>query len=84
MDENMVVADTQTAVFKHLNRRVPVADVPSNAGGMGGVPATDVGDGLLGGMDLDEATILEGESVAVGQQSRFQQVEKERLALVIG
>ncbi len=84
VDKDMVVADTQTAVFEHLNRRVPVADMPSNSGGMGGIFAMDIGDGLLGGMDLDEAAILQDESVAVGQQSCFYQVEEERLALVIG
>ena len=74
--DHRIAADAQ-APFRQLGRQVAIAEVPGDAGQRGGIGGADFGERLRRGDDLDDAAVLELQSVAGAQHHRFRQVEQE-------
>jgi hypothetical protein len=80
--DDVVVGDPQTPLDEHLDREVTVAEVPGEARQMAWVVGGNVEHVLVGGVDHEPASRLEGEPVALGQRRRLREIQKHRLALV--
>ena len=76
LGQNMVVLDINR-IGRDLGRGVPVADVPGDAHQAQRVLGADFQQVLGGGLDLDEAAILELDGIAVAQCGRLVQVEQD-------
>ena len=75
----MIGADTQ-ALAHHLNRQVPVAEMPGKAKQMLGVFSPDFEKRLGCTDNLHEAAILKLERITRAQGYRFGQIEQETKA----
>jgi phosphoglycolate phosphatase len=71
------VSANAQAVAEKLGRQVPVAEVPGDAQQFGGCGRGDLGQRLRGGVDGDDAAILENQSVAVLQRHGLSEIEQE-------
>ena len=67
-----------------FGRQVAIAEVPGDARQRGGVGGADFGERLRRGDDLDDAAVLELQSVAGAQHHRFRQIEQEAEAAHAG
>ena len=76
VDDHVIRTDTQ-AVAHDLCRQMAVAEMPGHAHQFGLVRAGDLGEAFSGGLDGDDAPILELQAFTMHQQPRFGQVEEE-------
>ena len=75
-----MVAQDQDAVRLDRGGKMAVADVPGEFGKVDGVAGADVVELLLGRHDLDRASVVEHQPVAVRQRDRLGQIDQELVA----
>jgi hypothetical protein len=80
-NDDVILADPQSPV-QDLDRQMPVAEMPSQTRQGGGAVRLDVADLLVRGRHLDDAAVVEDQSVAGPQDPRFGQVQQEVDAVV--
>ena len=74
--DDMIAPDAQ-ALGQQFGRQMAVAEMPGDAHQRGQVGAADLGERLGRGDNLDDAAILQRETVAGAQHHRFGQIEQE-------
>src|SRR5204863_8635447 len=79
-----VIGANSEAFTCYLQRQVPIAEVPSDAQQICRLSRFDFKDRLGGGADVQIATAVEFEAVAVHQVMRSEQVEEIGLARIGG
>ena len=84
IDKDGIVQNAEGPAGQDLNRRVPVADVPSEAKTFGWTGRRDVCNRFERGSHPNDATIREREAVAVGQHNRQRKIKQKGLARIVG
>lgn len=71
------IAPDAKASFQQFGRQMAIAEVPGDAGQCGGVGAANLGEAFRGRNDLDDAPILQRQTIAGAQHHGVGQVQKK-------
>lgn len=80
--DHVVPADAYGQPLQHLDRQVPVAEVPDDAGKVAAIGAQDVGNVLGRRDDADDAAIIQHQPVAVIQYHGVGEIEQHPATVV--
>ena len=84
IDKDVIVQNAEGSARQHLDRCVPVADVPGEAKTFGGIGRRDVGNRFERGPYPNDATTRERKAVAVRQHNRRGKIKQEGRARIVG
>jgi hypothetical protein len=74
--DDVIAADAQSAAGQ-FDRKMAIAQMPSDAGERDGVLAADFRERLRRGDDFDDPSVLERQAIAGAQQHGFRQIEEK-------
>jgi hypothetical protein len=81
--QNMVFNNAQAPVFKHLHRRMAIANVPGHAGRRNGAGTGNGQNRFGGGTHYNNATIGQFQMIAIAQTHRMGQIQQKGRARII-
>ena len=82
LGQHMVILNAQMAVPDDLQRHMPIADMPGDAGSLVRIVCDNIANILLSGNDAHIA-IRDGKTIAIGQILRLSQIEQQCAAHII-